>query len=96
MAPPIRTSPHTEKCCGYQRITSLSASTALTWPANARWALIVPETQAVRWREDGTDPTATIGMPLSVAQYFEYTGTRSALRFIEQTAGAVLHASYYA
>ena len=38
----------TTVCLGYQQITSLSASTALTVPVGATLALIVAETQAVR------------------------------------------------
>lgn len=80
---------------GYQQITSLSAATALTVPNNARWALIVPETQAVRWRDDGT-PTASVGWPLVAAQPLVYTGNLKAIRFIEQTASATLNVSFYA
>ena len=58
---------------GYQQITSLSAATGLTVPQtdlnglNARpsIALITPETQAVRWRDDDVNPTASVGMPLA-------------------------------
>ena len=51
---------------GYQRITSLSASTALTVPTGARLALIEAEGVAIRWRDDGTAPTASVGMTLSL------------------------------
>lgn len=80
---------------GYQQITSLSAAVGLTVPANARWALIVPETQAVRWRDDA-NPTATIGWPLAIAQPLNYTGNLNAIKFIEQTASAKLNVSFYA
>ncbi len=80
---------------GYQQITTLTASVGLTVAANARFALIVPESQAVRWRDDG-DPTASVGMTLAVGQYLNYTGNLKSLRFIEQTASAKLNISYYA
>jgi hypothetical protein len=38
---------------GYQQITSLAASTALTVPPGANVALIDCEAQAVRWRSVG-------------------------------------------
>ena len=90
-------------CFGYQQITSLSSATGLTVPAidpnglNAKpsIALITPEGQAVRWRDDGTAPTATVGMPLAVGVTFQYDGDLSKIRFIEQTAGAKLNISYY-
>ena len=86
----------TTVCLGYQQITSLSASTALTVPAGATMALIVAETQAVRWRDDGTAPTASVGMPLATGTSLSYDGDLKAIRFIQQTASAVLNVSYYA
>lgn len=80
---------------GYQQIIDLSASVGLTIPKDARWALIVPETQAVRWRDNGT-PTASVGIPLLAGQPLQYTGNLAAIRFIEQTASAKLNISYYA
>ena len=86
----------TTQCLGYQQITSLSASTALTVPVGATMALIVAETQAVRWRDDGTAPTASVGMPLATGTSLSYDGDLKAIRFIQQTASAVLNVSYYA
>jgi hypothetical protein len=80
---------------GYQQITSLSAATALTIPEGARAAIIEAETQAVRWRDDGTSPTASVGMPLASGADFLYTGKLSKLKFIEQTASAKLNVCYY-
>lgn len=80
---------------GYQQITSASTSQALTIPANARWAIIVPESQAVRFRDDGSDPTATVGTPLAVGQPLLYTGNLKAFRVIEQTASAKINVSFY-
>lgn len=83
-------------CKGYQQITSLTAATALTVPTGARLAMIVAETQDVRWRDDGTNPTASVGMPISTADAgYWYTGDLSAIKFIEQVAGAKLNVSYY-
>lgn len=86
----------TTQCLGYQQITSLSASTALTVPTGATMALIVAETQAVRWRDDGTAPTASVGMPLATGVSLSYDGDLKAIRFIEQTASAKLNVAYYA
>ena len=55
-------------CLGFQQITSLSSSTALTMPAagvigqKPKIAVVHCEAQAVRWRDDGTAPTASVGM----------------------------------
>lgn len=84
------------KALGYQQITDVSAAVGLTVPAGATEALIVGTAQAVRWRDDGTNPTATVGIPLAVNTLFEYRGNLAAIKFIESAAGAVLNISYYA
>jgi hypothetical protein len=86
----------TTVCLGYQQITSLSSATGLTIPQGTTLALIVPETQNVRWRDDGTNPTASVGMPIFVGASLSYDGDLSRIRFIESTAGATLNISYYA
>lgn len=80
---------------GYQQITSLSSATGLTVPRGATVALIQPETQAVRWRDDGTNPTASVGMPIAVGETLPYIGYLENIKFIEQTASAVLNVAYY-
>ena len=86
----------TTTCLGYQQITSLTSSTALTVPAGASLALIVPETQNVRWRDDGVAPTASVGMLVVANSSMSYDGDLQKIRFIAATAGAVLNVSYYA
>jgi hypothetical protein len=90
---------------GYQQITSLSSAQSLTVPAKdpntgvnqkPAFALITPETQAVRYRDDGTPPTATVGMPVAVGTTLRYDGDLSKIQFIEQTASAKLNIVYYA
>jgi len=83
------------KPLGYEQISDLSSEDSLTVPTGARAALIVAVTQAVRWRDDGTPPTASVGMPLSKDTPFWYTGDLSAIEFIEVTASAELNVSYY-
>ena len=86
----------TTNCLGYQQITSLSSSTALTVPAGATLALIVPEAQNVRWRDDGVAPTASVGMLVPANSSMSYDGDLKAIRFIAATSGAILNVSYYA
>lgn len=88
---------------GYQQITVLTASTALSVPvrdinglsSTPTVAIIVPEGQGVRWRDDGTAPTATVGMPLSAGSVLMYDGDLTRIRFIQQAATAILNVSYY-
>lgn len=88
---------------GYQQITNLSASTALTVPqrdlnglvGTPRIAIITPEGQAVRWRDDGVAPTADVGMPLAAGVTLQYDGDLTQIRFIQQTGTAKLNVTYY-
>lgn len=79
----------------YQQITTLSSAVGLEPPPLARIAIIQASTQAVRWRDDGTDPTGTIGMPLGAGNDFVYNGNLAAIKFIESAASAELNISYY-
>lgn len=81
---------------GYQKVTGLSTVKTLTVPARCRSVMLKCETQSVRWRDDGTNPTATDGFGLDAGEEFLYTGKVAKLRFLEVTAGAVLHAGFYA
>ena len=90
-------------CFGYQQITSLSASAGLTIPTvtpeglNGKpvFALIVAEGAPVRWRDDNTAPTASVGMPLAIGVPLQYDGDLRKIKFIEQSASAKLNISYY-
>ena len=86
----------TTDCLGYQQITDLSSAVSLTVPTGATCALIIPLTQAVRWRDDGTAPSASVGMPLTTDTAFSYDGDLNAIQFFEQAASAELNVSYYA
>lgn len=89
---------------GYQQITSLSAAAGLTVPSTdlnglacrPSIALITPETQGVRWRDDDVNPTASVGMPLAAGVTLQYDGDLTKIKFIEQTASAKLNVTYYA
>lgn len=85
------------KLLGYAQITSLSAAAALTVPAGATYALIQAETQNVRWRDDGTAPTASVGMILVAgADAFGFIQPQlAAMQFIQTTATAKLNVSFY-
>lgn len=90
-------------CMGYQQLGTLSSATGLTVPTQtpngsstkANFALIVAETQNVRWRDDGVDPTASVGMLLVAGTPLQYDGDLSKIKFIETTASAKLNVSYY-
>jgi hypothetical protein len=91
-------------CIGYQQITDLSAAVNLTVPAIDKSglkqmptiALITPLTGNVRWRDDGTNPTASVGMPLAAGVTLQYDGNLRGIKFINNGGTAELNISYYA
>jgi hypothetical protein len=86
---------------GYQQITSLVAATGLTVPVVTNiyvgYAVIQCEgtSSVVRWRDDGTDPTSTIGMQLVAGQEMDYSGDLTKIKFIDGTGTSILNISYY-
>jgi len=85
---------------GYQQITAttLADATNLTLPTTytATSAVFCVETAPVRWRDDGTAPTASVGMiaPFGQACWL-YTGNLSAIQFIAASGSPVLDITYY-
>jgi hypothetical protein len=80
---------------GYQQITSLSSAQSLTVPDGASIAVVSVETKGVRWRDDGTNPTSSVGMPLSAGSERVFEVLLDNLKFIEQEASATLNVMYY-
>ena len=91
-------------CMGYQQIVGAVASTALTIPqidpvtglqSMPVQAVIICDGAGIRWRDDGTAPTASVGMPISVGTVFVYDGDLTRLRIIQQAATATINVAYY-
>jgi hypothetical protein len=81
---------------GYQQITDLSSAVALTVPVGARIALVQAESADVRFRDDGTNPSATVGMTLKAGDPpFVYDGDLSKVKFILVSGTPKLNVSYY-
>lgn len=88
------------KCVGHEQLTSLSSAAGLTSTlyAKAAYALIECDHTAnkyIRWRDDGTDPTATTGISLAPGEKLVYDGNLANIKFIEESASAKLNVSYY-
>jgi hypothetical protein len=89
---------------GYQQITDLSSAVGLTIPAvdiagnkvMPTRAFIVAEGNDIRWRDDGTAPTASVGMILIRNNVLSYDGDLNKIKFIQSASGAKLNVSYYA
>lgn len=54
-------------------------------PAGSIFAYITPETAAIRWRDDGSAPTATVGYPVSAGSQLQYGGPLTAIQVIAQS-----------
>lgn len=93
---------------GYQQIAALTlaAATNLTLPTVANsgfvpgYAVIqcagTAGTDSVRWRDDGTSPTSTVGMLLGAGQELDYSGDLTKIQFIISAGSAsILNISFY-
>lgn len=91
------------KPVGYSQYNDLTAVRRLSdtpshgnaMPSSVIRALIQAEGADVRWTDDGTDPTATLGMIIKDGVVLEYEGNLETIRFFQSAAGAKLNVSYY-
>jgi len=98
---PIRAIGGTRGSNGYQQITDLSSATSLTVPTTnpaSFYAVIQCEGTAlnyVRWRDDGTAPTSSVGMQLFCGSELNYHGPLDAIQFINGTGSNKINVTYY-
>lgn len=81
----------------YVQVTDVSAAVPLPKiPPGTYRVLIQAEAQNVRWRDDGVDPTSSVGTILAAGSTLEYAAAPlTRIRFIESTSGAKLNVTYY-
>lgn len=83
---------------GYQQLTSAQLATpqGLNVPAGAVRAVIQNNgAQSARWRNDGTDPTATTGQRIIGGDTLDIVSALGAYRFIREAEGVNLDVNYY-
>jgi hypothetical protein len=81
---------------GYVQIADLSAAIGLpAIPPGTMWAVVQAEGQAIRWRDDGTNPTATVGMLLAVGVAMTFETNLNNLKMIQAAGGAKANVTYY-
>lgn len=82
---------------GYTQITNVSAAVGVgTIPAGSERVILQAETQNVRYRDDGTDPTSSTGFLLVTNTIYEFNIAQIArMKFIEATASAKLNIGFY-
>lgn len=94
----IGTYPAGIKPKGFQQLTVSTTAVGLTVPAGATRAVCRVQAQPLRWRDDGTNPTSSVGMLTAATVTFELDGVYSLNAFKAIRSGgtdAVLEISYY-
>jgi hypothetical protein len=81
------------KPVGYAQVVGIAA--AIDPPVGGRVLMLNPETQAIRIRDDGTDPTTTVGLLIPAGACYEYKGDTRKLRIIEAAASSTLNVLGY-
>ena len=79
---------------------SNTAVGAPSLPSKAKRMFITSETDAIRWRADGTNPSATEGHILAKDDSISFTGANyrqllEAIKFIRVTTDATLKVTYF-
>ena len=74
---------------------TVGANTALTVPAGATLAEICVEGAGIRYRDDGSAATPSLGIPVSPGTCFPYSGPLAALSFSALSGSPTLDVSYY-
>lgn len=76
-------------------VSSTAVGFTVATADHAKRAIVRVESNSVRWRADGTNPTATVGMPLEVGDELVVWGTDiHTIKFIRQSADATLSVSF--
>lgn len=85
------------KPLGHEQLASI-VDEALTVPTGAQRVHLVASVQSVRFRDDGTNPTASVGIKITAgaARPFLYRGDLDAFRMTQVSLGAIVDATYYA
>ena len=78
---------------GFSQITPTTAVT-LSAPATSRYCYVMTETNSVRWRDDGTNPTASVGFLLPVNTQMVVTNL-SVFKIIQTAVSATVDVSCY-
>jgi len=87
---------------GYSQIANatLASATGIVLPTPPRdtqagYAVIQCNGGVVRWRDDGTAPTATVGMSIPSGGELDYVGELSAIKFISSSGTPILDVAIY-
>lgn len=94
----VGTFPAGIKPLGYQQVTVADTAIGLTVPANTIRAVVGVEAQPLRYRDDGTNPSATVGFLLAAGAIVELNNKEAIAKFKAIRSGgtsATLNVLYY-
>jgi hypothetical protein len=93
----IATVSGTDVVKAFVQVTSLSSAVGLgSIPSGSRWAKIEVEGQPVRYREDGTNPTTSVGHILNPGDIYDCTiSDLTEFKAIETAASAKFNVTFY-
>jgi hypothetical protein len=78
-----------------QYALSVSTATSLTVPTGATVAQICVESATVRYRDDGSAPTASSGVPVLAGSCFQYAGPLASIQFIAAAGSPTIDVAFY-
>jgi hypothetical protein len=83
----------TAKFVNAQTMTSPSGGTGA--PSGAEFALIIAETNAIRYMDHGGTPTSGTGLPVATGGALEYDGSMANFATIAQSGTATVNITFY-
>jgi hypothetical protein len=88
---------HTSTGSAFKLSTAPAAGIALPTDSDKKPSCVLLQAEAknLRWRDDGTAPTSTVGFILYAGQEFLYDGDLSKIQFIQTESGSILNCCYY-
>lgn len=95
MAGPVTSGAYYPMAGGGQYGLSVVTNTALTIPAGAAGAEICVETAGIRYTDDGTAASSSVGIPVASGVCFQYFGQLSKLKFTAQSGSPTIDVLYY-
>lgn len=90
----VFSAPQALEPAGHEQLTSITSATALTVPTGARVAVLQVEVAQARMRDDGTNPTTSVGMPIGAGETYDYVGDLSKVKLIG-SSGTIVNVAYY-
>ena len=81
---------------GYDQLTAGASAVGLDLPVgDTPQMALIRGSAAFRWRDDGSDPSSSVGMLVQANEILLYDGKLQDIRFIRVSGDATLDVSYY-